>query len=68
MKGITDIDAVTEIQLALTETYPESAYGAVPVAEQYDALLSYRAADDDALAEVPGAFAAHLDYQRSQWG
>ena len=68
MKEPNDIDLATEIQLALTETYPDSTYGAIPIAEQYDALTSYRATDDDALAEIPGALAAHLDYQRKQWG
>ena len=68
MNEPTDIDLATEVQLALTEAYPDTTFGAVPIAEQYDALMSYRAADDDALAEIPGALAAHLDYQRKQWG
>jgi hypothetical protein len=68
MKNPADIDLATELQLALTEAYPDSTFGAVPITEQYDALVSYRAADDEALAEIPGAFAAHLDYQRKQWG
>ena len=68
MKNQPDIDEVAEMQLALTEVYPDSGYGAVPVADHYDALLSYRSTDEDALAEIPGAFAAHLDYQRNQWG
>ena len=67
MNSSSDIDEVVEMQLALTETYPDSTYGAVPVADQFDALLSYRATDEDVLAAVPGAFAAHLDYQRNQW-
>lgn len=64
----TDIDLATEIQLALNEVYPDSTFGAVPVAEQYDALISYRAVDNDAIAEIPEAFAAHIDCQRKQWG
>jgi len=68
MKNPTDINGATEVQLALAEIYPDSTHGAVPATDQYDALMSYRAADEDALTEVPGAFAAHLDYQRSQWG
>lgn len=68
MKDPTDIDLATEMQLALTEAYPNTTFGAVPTADQFDALMSYRAVDDDALAEIPGAFAAHLDYQRKQWG
>jgi len=68
MKDPTDIDLATEVPLALTETYPDSTFGAVPITDQYEALMSYRAADDDALAEIPGALAAHLNYQRKQWG
>ena len=68
MNDLTDNDLLTEVQLALIDTYPDSAFGAVPIAEQLEALVSYRAVDDDALAEIPGAFAAHLDYQRKQWG
>lgn len=68
MNDPTDIDLATEMQLALTEAYPDTSFGAVPVADQFDALMSYRAADDDALADIPGALAAHLDYQRKQWG
>lgn len=68
MTDPTENDLLTEVQLALIDAYPDSAFGAIPIAEQLDALVSYRAADDDALAEIPGAFAAHLDYQRKQWG
>ena len=68
MNELTDIDLATEVQLALTDAYPDTTFGAVPITEQYDALMSYRAADDDVLAEIPGALAAHLDYQRKQWG
>ena len=68
MNDPTDIDLATEVQLALTEMFPNSTFGAVPVTDQYDALTSYRTVDDEALAEIPGALAAHLDYQRNQWG
>lgn len=64
----TDNDLLTDVQLALIHAYPNSTLGAIPIAEQLDALASYRAVDDDALAEIPGALAAHLDYQRKQWG
>ncbi|MEQ9561013.1 MAG: hypothetical protein RLN69_00720 [Woeseiaceae bacterium] len=68
MKNNSFTDAATEVQLALSEIYPDSTYGAIPVAEQHDALMNYRAADEDVLAEFPQAFAAYLDYQRNQWG
>lgn len=68
MKNLNDVDLATELQLALTEAYPNSTFGAVPAVERFDALMSYRAADDDVLAEIPGALEAHLDYQRKQWG
>jgi hypothetical protein len=64
----TNNDLLTDVQLALIDAYPNSAFGAIPIAEQLDALVSYRAADAAALAEIPGAYAAHLDYQRKQWG
>lgn len=68
MNNIINIDAAADVQLALSEIYLDSTRGAVSVSEQYEALMTYREADDEALAEVPQAFAAYLDHQRKQWG
>ena len=68
MKPTTDASTFTanDVRIALNEVYPDATYGSVPVVDQYDALLAYQAVDDDALSEVPHAFAAYLDYQRNQ--
>ena len=55
----------TELRIALSEIYPDAAYGAVPVIDQPGALDAYRAFDDGTLAEAPHAFAAYLSHQRS---
>lgn len=70
MRRTTDSEAITaqELQIALNEMYPNATYGSVPVADQYDALASYRAIDYDALSEVPTAFAAFLAMQRNGIG
>lgn len=68
MKNFMHIATATELQLASSEIYPESTYGAIPATEQHDALMTHRAADEEVLADVPQAFAAYLDYQRNQWG
>ena len=61
-----DFDGVTpgEMMIALTEAFPESTYGAVPVIDQYDALEAFLAFDDGALAEAPLALAAYVDHQQ----
>ena len=65
----TDFDAFTstELQIALSEAYPDATYGAVPVIDQYDALEAFLAYDDGALEEVPEAFAAYIDHQQRNW-
>lgn len=47
------------------EEFPEMAYGAIPVIDYRDALEAYLAFDDGSLAEVPHAFEAYMDRQRS---
>jgi len=61
-----EINAVfsSEMMLALSDAYPESTYGAVPVIDQYDALEAFLAFDDGALAELPNALAAYVDHQQ----
>ncbi len=51
----------TDLRLALSDLYPDSTYGAVPVIDQYDALEAYRAFDDGGLAELPLALAAYVN-------
>lgn len=53
-----------DLQIALSEVYPESTYGAVPVIDQYDALEAYLAFDDGALGEAPHALAAYIHHQQ----
>jgi len=67
MTNSMPINAATEMQLALSEIYPDSSYGAIPVADHPDALMTYRAVDEDVLADVPQAYAAYLDYQQKLW-
>lgn len=61
-----DFDGVTsgEMMVALTEAFPESTYGAVPVIDHYDALEAFLAFDEGALAEAPHALAAYVDHQQ----
>jgi hypothetical protein len=61
-----EIDAVSasEMMLAISDAFPESTYGSVPVTDQYDALEAFRAYDDGALAELPNALAAYVDHQQ----
>ena len=54
----------SEMMIALTEAFPESTYGAVPVIDQHDALEAFLAYDDGALAELPNALAAYVDHQQ----
>lgn len=62
-------DAVTasELQVALTDSYPDSTCGAIPVTDHYDALEAYRAFDDGSLAAVPFALTAYVSHQQRQW-
>lgn len=54
----------TDMRSALSETNPESNYGAIPVIDQYDALEAFFAFDDGALAEAPQALAAYVAHQQ----
>ena len=54
----------TDLRIALNETFPEANYGAIPVIDQYDALETYLAFDDGALAEAPQALAAYVTHQQ----
>lgn len=62
MSSIDLVNSVTatDLRLALSDLYPDSTYGAVPVIDQYDALEAYRAFDDGGLAELPLALAAYV--------
>ncbi len=53
-----------DMRIALNEIFPDSAYGAVLVIDQYDALEANLAFDDGALAEAPQALAAYIDHQQ----
>ena len=63
MRGRTESNTYTaaDVRIALSEIYPYSAYGAVPVLDQYDALEAYRAYDDGGPQAVPHALAAYVD-------
>ena len=65
MKGNTNPGdpTATDMRIALSEVFPDSTYGAVPVIDQYDALEAYLAFDDGALAEAPEALAAYVTHQ-----
>ncbi len=56
--------SASELQIALSDPYLDSTYGAVPVIDQYDALEAYRAFDDGGLAVVPLGLAAYVGYQQ----
>ena len=53
-----------ELRIALSEIFPDSNYGAVPVIDQCDALEAYLAFDDGALDEAPHALAAYIYHQQ----
>ena len=53
-----------DLRIALSEVYPETSYGSVPVIDQCDALEVYLAYDDGALAEVPRALEAYISHQQ----
>ena len=36
----------TDMRIALNEIFPDATYGAIPVIDQYDALVAYLARDD----------------------
>ena len=67
MKHTTDAKTftATDLRIALSEIYSDSTYGAIPVVDQYDALETYRAFEDGALAEAPLALDAYISTQRS---
>ena len=46
------------VRRAITETYPDSTYGAVPTLDQYD---------DGGLETVHAAYAAYVDHHQRQW-
>lgn len=52
----------SKLMIALSEVFPDSTYGAIPVIDQYDALEAYLAYDDGTLAEVPHALNAYVSY------
>ena len=54
----------TDLMIALTEVYPETTYGSVPVIDQFEAFETYLAFEDGGLAEAPNALAAYVDHQQ----
>lgn len=64
MQADTNEADATDMRIALTEMFPDSAYGAVPVIDQQDALEAYLAFDDGALGEAPQALAAYVSHQQ----
>ena len=48
------------LMIALSEVFPDSTHGAIPVIDQYDALEAYLAYDDGALAEIPNALQGYI--------
>jgi hypothetical protein len=54
----------TVLALALTEFFPESAYGAVPASDYATALEAYRAYADGVFDEAPLALLAYVRHQR----
>ena len=54
----------TDLRIALNEVFPESTYGAIPVIDQYDALETYLASDDDTKAEAPVVLAAYITHMQ----
>ncbi len=54
----------TQMRIALSEEFPESNFGAIPVVDRFDALEAYLAFDDGALAEAPQALAAYVTSQQ----
>lgn len=52
----------SNLMIALSDVFPDSTHGAIPVIDQYDALEAYLAYDDGALAEVPKALEAYVSY------
>ncbi len=53
-----------DLMIALNEVFPETAYGAVPVIDQFEALETYLAFEDGGLAEAPRALAAYVSHQQ----
>ncbi len=42
----------TDMRIALNEIFPDATYGAIPVIDQYDALVAYLAFDDRAVPRI----------------
>ena len=53
-----------DLRIALNEIFPEATYGAIPVIDQYNALKTYLAFHDGALAEAPQSLAAIVSHQK----
>ena len=58
----TFVDAAT-LALALTESFPESTYGAVPASEYEAALETYQNYEEGVFDELPLALNVYLDHQ-----
>jgi len=58
----------SNLMIALSESFPDSTYGAVPVIDQYDALEAFLAYDDGALAEAPIALEAYVNHLQHNTG
>ena len=62
----TSAFTAADMRIALSEIYPDTAYGAVPVQDQYDAIEAYRAFADGGLHAAPRALAAYVTSQQRQ--
>ena len=54
----------SDLRIALSETVPESTSGAISVIDQYNALETYLASDDDTKAEAPVVLAAYVTHMQ----
>lgn len=55
---------ITDLRIALSEIFPESNYGTIPLDDQIDAVEAYLAVDENELLDAPQALAAYVSYQQ----
>lgn len=55
----------TILTLAVGEYFPDTTYGAMPLADQQAALEAFLAYDEGVFDEAPQALAAFLSHQKS---
>ena len=59
--------AAADTRIPLSEIYPKTTYGTVPVLDQYAELEAYRAFDDGGMEAVSQALPAYVDFHQHQW-